>query len=218
MYGGPAWDMFQLHDVTLDLLLPWGSPPDFLTSAFSKVSSRPGKPVLKRFSVLSLLRAIRRLPVPYADDLHAVRHTLSEKQKGVILKKALAFLAMSFAVAGNANACQFSWYHYGDDSTRALIAKEIGSHISNEYCARFNAKHQLFIQSTAYTLTNMGIGHAIVGIRPRDTRIHQTETFTMVSYDAAARTSGDAQRLAVRATLLALDNLMSELKTYKVGQ
>jgi hypothetical protein len=134
------------------------------------------------------------------------------------LKKVLAFLAMSFAVAGNAHACQFSWYHYGEDSTRALIAQEIGSHVSDEYCARFNAKHQLFIQSTAYVLNNVVIGHSIVGIRPRGSKVHPAETFTMVSYDTAGRTSGDAQRLAVRATVRALDNLMSELKTYKVSE
>jgi hypothetical protein len=133
------------------------------------------------------------------------------------LKKGLASLAMFFATVSSANACQFSWYHYGDDSTRALIAQKIGDHVTNEYCARFNAKHQLFIQSSAYTMSAMTIGHAVVGIRPRGSKVHPTETFTMVSYDAGGRTSGDAQRLAVRATLLAVDNLMSELKTYTVG-
>lgn len=134
------------------------------------------------------------------------------------IKKAAACFFASSSLVGTAGACQFSWFHIGDESTKTLISQEIGAHVTDEYCVRFNKNNQLFIQSSAYALTNMAAGHAIVGIRPRGSKAHPIETFTMLSTDTDGRTSGDAQRLAVRATVKAIDNLMSELNTYKVSE
>jgi hypothetical protein len=130
------------------------------------------------------------------------------------MKKMIAALAISALAVGNASACKFTWYHYGDESTKMLIGQDIGSHVTDEYCAKFNAKNELFVQSTAYTLSNMTAGHSIVGIRPRGSKTHPGDTYTMLSTDTNGRTSGEAQRLAVKATLKAIDNLMSELATY----
>lgn len=134
------------------------------------------------------------------------------------MKKVIVTLALSVLGMGNASACNFSWHHYGDEALRNLVAKEIGKHVSDQYCAKFNAKNELFIEFSSYVVRDMVAGHAIVGIRPRNSTAHPLETFTMLATDTALRTSGDAQRQAVIATLSALDNLMSELDNYKIAQ
>ncbi|MBA5636428.1 hypothetical protein H3H37_05110 [Duganella sp. LX20W] len=132
------------------------------------------------------------------------------------MKKQIAALLISVLSMAHASACTFTWHHYGEESTRSLINPDIGSHVTDAYCAKFNAKNELFVQTSTYVMNNMAAGHAIVGIRPKGSNAHPIETFTMLSTDTNGRTSGDAQALAVRATLKAMDNLMSELQTYKV--
>ena len=134
------------------------------------------------------------------------------------MKKVIVTLALSVLGMGQASACNFSWHHYGEEAVRKIVAKDIGAHVSDQYCAKFNAKNELFIEFSSYVLRDMVAGHAVVGIRPRNSTAHPVETFSMLSTDTALRTSGDAQRQAARATIKALDNLMSELDNYKIAE
>ena len=133
------------------------------------------------------------------------------------MKKYLAVAALGALLVGNANAvCRFSWFHYGTDSVQARIAKDIESHITDEYCAKFAAQHQLVVQTNYYTFSNMVIGHSIVGIRKKGTKTLPSDRLSAVFHDTGGRTTGEAQATAVRATFDALDNLMSDLQSYRV--
>lgn len=134
------------------------------------------------------------------------------------LKNLIVTLVLSVMAMGGAHACDFSWQHAGDEAVKSMVDDEIGNHVSDRYCAKFNARNELFIQSSSYTLPNMVAGHAIVGIRPRNSKALPFMTYTMLSTDAALRAPADAQKLALKATLLALDNMMSHLDGYKLSE
>ena len=135
------------------------------------------------------------------------------------MKKALMALAAGLLLQGNAHAgCEFKWTHYGDNKVRDLVAQHIGSHVTDEYCTRFNRDNELVIQFSAYLMPNMAAGHASVGIRKRDSYVLPIMTYSSLSTDTDGRTLGAANDLAARATFRALDNLMSELRSYKVGR
>lgn len=133
------------------------------------------------------------------------------------MKKTLITLALSSFLLGNANACNFDWSHYGDDNLRDMIASQIGYHITEEYCLKFNQKNELFVMFNAYPLNNMAAGHATVGIRKRGSKETPVRTYSHITTDIAGRTLGEAKTMALRATLYAIDDLMSELGTYKVS-
>lgn len=135
------------------------------------------------------------------------------------MKKTLAALALGCLLQANANAgCRFNWHHYGDNTIRDLVAEKIGAHVTNEYCTLFGDKFEIVIQFNAYTLPKMVAGHATVGIRKKGSKAVPAQTLTMLATDSDGRTSGAANNEAVRATLAAVDNLMSELRTYKVAE
>lgn len=125
-----------------------------------------------------------------------------------------AFLSIA---AVNASACTFSWQSYGDDAIRERLSTKIGSHVTDQYCNKYNKTHQIVVQYNAYTLRNMCVGHASVSIRKRDTKTMQVTTRSAVVTDTDCRTSGGANDLAAQASLNALDDLMSELDTWKVN-
>lgn len=135
------------------------------------------------------------------------------------MKKTLAVLALCMLFQGTANAgCRFSWYSYGDTTLRDLVDQQIGGHIPDAYCEMYADKYQIVVQFNAYTLSNMAAGHAIVGIRKKGSKVLPVENYSILSTDTKGRTAGAANNLAVDATLSALDNLMSELRSYKVTE
>lgn len=127
-----------------------------------------------------------------------------------LLGTALTLAAM------NASACTFTWHTYGDNAIRSRMEEKIGSHVPEQYCKKFNKDHQIVIQFNAYTLNNMCVGHAIASIRKRGTETLQVNTRNAVITDTNCRTSGGANELAAQASLNALDDLMSELDSWKV--
>lgn len=135
------------------------------------------------------------------------------------MKKTLAALALCVLFQGNANAgCKFSWAHYGDNTIRDLVARQIGNHIPETYCDIYGDKYQIVLQFHAYTLPNMVAGHAIVGIRKKGSKAVPGEYYSAIKTDTSGRTTGAANDQAVQATLKALDNLMSELRSYEVSE
>ncbi|XLZ70079.1 hypothetical protein ABT364_26685 [Massilia sp. SR12] len=124
--------------------------------------------------------------------------------------------AILSVAALNANACTFSWHTYGDDAIREKLSAKIGAHVPDQYCNKFNKNHEIVLQYNAYILRNMCVAHAIASIRKRGTETLQAKTRSAVITDTECRTSGAANDLAVQASLNALDDLMSELDTWKV--
>jgi hypothetical protein len=135
------------------------------------------------------------------------------------MKKILAALVLCICYQGSANAgCKFSWHHYGDNTLRDLVAQEIGGHVSDTYCAMFGDKYEIVVQFNAYTLSNMVAGHSIVGIRKKGSKSVPSENYSALVTDTSGRTAGAANNKAVQATLSALDDLMSELRSYKASE
>lgn len=132
------------------------------------------------------------------------------------MKKFWLLAAAGLGFIGSVHACTFNWHHHGDTETYQLIKSEIGKHVNDEYCKRFNAKNELIIVSNHYVLSNMVVGHAEVGIRPRNSSYLPLATYSHVLTNTELRTIGDARNLEVEASLSAIDSLMSDLATYKV--
>lgn len=132
----------------------------------------------------------------------------------------LALLAATLLGSGSALAgCRFSWHHYGDSAIRDRVAQSIGTHISDEYCAKFNAGHEIVLQFHSYQMKNSQcVGHAIAAIRKRNSDVLPVQNFSSVVTDGKCNTFGQANDLAAEASLSAVDNLMSELSTYKVSR
>jgi hypothetical protein len=126
--------------------------------------------------------------------------------------------AVALSCAGTAQACTFHWEHYGEDDVMALIRNEVGSHVTDEYCKRFNAKYELVITTNYYTNSSYIAGHATVGMRPRKSDIQPVSTYSQLLTDTAKSTIGDARKIVTEAAMLAVDDLMSSLQTYKVQQ
>jgi hypothetical protein len=127
-------------------------------------------------------------------------------------------MAMVLSAAGAAQACTFHWEHYGENDVMTLIGNQVGSHVTDEYCRRFNAKYELVITTNYYTNSSYIAGHATVGIRPRKSSVQPVNTYSQLITDTAKTTTGDAKKLVAEAAILAIDDLMSSLQTYKVQQ
>ena len=132
--------------------------------------------------------------------------------------KKVSLITLLLGLSLQSEACTFSWTTYGDNTIRSLVAKEIGSHVTEEYCQKFNKNHQIVIEFNAYVLRNMVAGHARVGIRKRGSNVLPVESYASLTTDTNGRTQGAANDEAARATLNAIDDLMSEIRSYKVSE
>jgi len=132
------------------------------------------------------------------------------------VKKKLLLAALLAVMADSASAaCTFRWSHYGENPIRDLVAKQIGSYVTDKYCQKFNAGHEIVVQFNAYTLRDMCVGHAIVSMRKRGTKTLPVHTFSYVAADTACRTNDGARALAADAAFSGVKDLMSNLDSYK---
>lgn len=138
--------------------------------------------------------------------------------KKSLIKKSVLIFVTTAALFGNAQACTFHWETYGNTDIHELLSSKIAGHVTDEYCAKFNRDNELVIQFQSYVLPNMVVGTASVGIRKKHSTYLPVNTFSGVSVDTDSSnlTTGHAYDVAVRASLNAIDDLMSALRTYQI--
>lgn len=120
-----------------------------------------------------------------------------------------------FSMSANAG-CQFSWHSYGDKAIHNAVERNIGRYVTDHYCNKFNARHEIVMTFDAYTLRNMCVGHASVSMRKRGTKTQQQRRFTQVVADTDCRSFDGARQLATEAALDGVKDLMINLNDYKV--
>jgi hypothetical protein len=123
----------------------------------------------------------------------------------------LALLAFSI----KANACEFSWFHYGASDVQGLIDNNIGSHIPDKFC-KYAAKYEIVVQSSSASHGAQCIGYAFTSLRRKGTKIQQNTTSTDVEYNPNCNARDGQQRLEAAAALNAVDIFMNSLDGYRV--
>lgn len=133
--------------------------------------------------------------------------------KNLMNKLLVGILGALMATSAMAEGCMFNWSHYGDNQVRDLLEQQIGDHVPNKYCP-YTEKHSIVIQTNAYTMRSMCVGHATAFIRPRNSNILHARTFSSVVANTDCTSFQGAVQLAVEASLSAVDSVMAHLDDY----
>lgn len=127
----------------------------------------------------------------------------------------LSVLALFAGVAGNVAACTFSWHHYGDDSVYKRIKEQIGSVVTDDYCAKYNKGYEIVVITNNYMSDRESIGHASVGLRKRGTKDVPIARMSGYRSEKGNFVVSKSYDLATQAAIENLMDLMSDLDGYK---
>lgn len=131
--------------------------------------------------------------------------------------KKTAFFGSAMFLTVVAHACDVSFFTYANTSVEREIQSLLGSHITEEYCQKFAAKHQIVIQANGLILSRGAcVGYGLASIRKKGSKTQQLEWQDAISLKLDCGGSFPTN-LAVEAALKSVDSLMNSLNTYRVS-